>query len=48
MLKDRQRIATRHDPPDRCGHVFLSAVLLATTVIFWGWGLTLGKGQPGP
>ena len=30
-LKDCRRIATRHD---RCAHIFLSAVLLAATVIF--------------
>ena len=31
-LKDWRPIATRYD---RCAHVFLSAVLLAATVIFW-------------
>ena len=31
-LKDWRRIATRYD---RCAKVFLSAVALATTVIFW-------------
>ena len=31
-LKDWGRIATRYD---RCAHVFLSAVFLAATLIFW-------------
>jgi transposase len=31
-LKDRRRIATRCD---RCPKVFLSAIALAATVIFW-------------
>ena len=31
-LKDWQPIATRYD---RCAHIFLSAVLLAATLIFW-------------
>ena len=31
-LKDRRRVATRYD---RCPKVFLSAVALAATVIFW-------------
>lgn len=31
-LKDWHRIATRYD---RCPKVFLSAIVLATTVIFW-------------
>ena len=31
-LKDWRRIATR---TDRCAHIFLSAVLLVATVIFW-------------
>ena len=31
-LKDWGRIATRYD---RCAHVFLSAVFLAPTLIFW-------------
>jgi len=31
-LKDWRRIATRHD---RCPEVFLSACLLAATVMFW-------------
>ena len=30
--KDWRPIATRYD---RCAHIFLSAVLLAATVIFW-------------
>ena len=31
-LKDWRRIATRYD---RCAHIFLSAVLLGATLIFW-------------
>jgi hypothetical protein len=31
-LKDRRRVATRYD---RCPTVFLSAVALAATVLFW-------------
>ena len=31
-LKDWRPIATRYD---RCAHIFLSAVLLAATLIFW-------------
>jgi hypothetical protein len=31
-LKDRRRIATRYD---RCPKVFLSAVALTATVLFW-------------
>ena len=31
-LKDRRRVATRYD---RCPTVFLSAIALAATVIFW-------------
>lgn len=31
-LKDWRRIATRYD---RCSRVFLSAVILAATVLFW-------------
>ncbi len=31
-LKDWRRVATRYD---RCGKTFLSAVALATTVMFW-------------
>ncbi|MBD3765172.1 MAG: transposase, partial [Rhodobacterales bacterium] len=31
-LKDWRRVATRHD---RCPKVFLSAIALAATVIFW-------------
>ena len=31
-LKDWRRIATRYD---RCAHIFLSALLLAATLIFW-------------
>jgi transposase len=38
-LKDWRRVATRYD---RCPTVFLSAVALAATVLFWLWVLTLG------
>lgn len=31
-LKDRRRVATRYD---RCPKAFVSAMVLATTVIFW-------------
>lgn len=31
-LKDRCRVATRYD---RCSKVFLSAIALAATVLFW-------------
>ena len=31
-LKDWRRIATRYD---RCGELFLSAICIATTVMFW-------------
>ena len=31
-LKDWRRIATRYD---RCGEIFLSAIFIAATVIFW-------------
>ena len=31
-LKDWRRIATRYD---RCAHIFLSAVLLGATLLFW-------------
>ncbi|MGL4301076.1 MAG: transposase, partial [Sphingomonas sp.] len=31
-LKDRRRVATRYD---RCPTVFLSAIALAATVLFW-------------
>ncbi|SEU04106.1 hypothetical protein SAMN04489858_1211, partial [Paracoccus homiensis] len=31
-LKDWRRVATRHD---RCHMVFLSAIALAATVIYW-------------
>lgn len=31
-LKDWRRIATRYD---RCGELFLSAICIAATVIFW-------------
>uniref|UniRef100_UPI0005C16C42 IS5/IS1182 family transposase n=1 Tax=Muricoccus aerilatus TaxID=452982 RepID=UPI0005C16C42 len=31
-LKDRRRIAMRYD---RCTHTFMSAILLAATVLFW-------------
>jgi hypothetical protein len=31
-LKDRLRVATRHD---RCPKVFLSAIAPAATVLFW-------------
>lgn len=31
-LKDRRRVATRYD---RCPEVFLSAIALAATVIYW-------------
>ena len=37
-LKDWQPIATRYD---HCAHIFLSAVLLAATVLFWLRVLTL-------
>jgi transposase len=32
MLKDWRRIATRFD---RCAHTFMSAICIATIVIFW-------------
>ena len=38
-LKDWRRVATRYD---RCPKVFLSAIALAATVIFWLLGLSLG------
>ena len=31
-LKDWRRVATRYD---RCAHTFMSAIVLAATVIFW-------------
>jgi transposase len=31
-LEDWRRIATRHD---RCAHIFMSAICIAATVIFW-------------
>ena len=31
-LKDWRRIATRYD---RCAHTFLSAIVIAATVVFW-------------
>ena len=31
-LKDWRRIAMRHD---RCAHTFMSAIRLASTVLFW-------------
>ena len=37
-LKDWKRVATRYD---RCPTVFLSAVALAATVLFWLWVLSL-------
>jgi transposase len=37
-LKDWRRVATRYD---RCPKVFLSAIALAATVIFWLWVLNL-------
>jgi hypothetical protein len=37
-LKDWRRIATRYD---RSPTVFLSAIALAATVIFWLWVLSL-------
>ena len=37
-LKDWRHVATRYD---RCPTVFLSAVALAATVMFWVWVLTL-------
>jgi transposase len=37
-LKDWRRVATRYD---RCPTVFLSAVALAATVLFWLWVLSL-------
>jgi transposase len=37
-LKDWRRVATRYD---RCPTVFLSAVALAATALFWLWILTL-------
>ena len=40
-LKDWRRIATRYD---RRAHIFLSAVLLGATLIFWLRVLTLGSG----
>ena len=42
-LKDWGRLATGYD---RCAPVFLSAVLLGATLIFWLSGLTLGSRQP--
>jgi transposase len=38
-LKDWRRVATRYD---RCPVVFLSAIALAATVMFWLWVLSLG------
>jgi transposase len=37
-LKDWRRVATRYD---RCPKVFLSAIALAATVLFWLWVLSL-------
>ena len=39
-LKDWRRVATRYD---RCPKVFLSAIALAATVIYWLGVLTLGE-----
>jgi transposase len=44
-LKDWRRVATRYD---RCPTVFLSAVALAATVLFWLWVLTLAIWQARP
>ena len=41
-LKDWRRVATRYD---RCPKVFLSAIALAATVIYWLSILPLGLGQ---
>ena len=38
-LKDWRRIATRYD---RCGELFLSAICIAATVMFWLCVMTLG------
>ena len=42
-LKDWRRVAMRYD---RCPKVFLSAIALAATVIYWLWVLSLGVPSP--
>jgi transposase len=39
-IKDWRRVATQYD---QCHKVFLSAIALAATVIFWLWVLNLGQ-----
>ncbi len=43
-LKDWRRVATRYD---RCPKVFMSAIALAATVLFWLWVLSLRRGKTG-